>query len=101
MPESEAGCRTDPPVSDPKAAGTSPAATATADPPEEPPGTLFVFHGFFVGPYAEFSVEDPIANSSMLVRPRIIAPAFLRRSTTVASYAATYFERIFEPADAV
>ena len=32
------------------------AATAAADPPDEPPGTYFRFHGFFVGPYALNSV---------------------------------------------
>ena len=33
-----------------KAAGTSLAATAAADPPEEPPGEQSGFHGFFTGP---------------------------------------------------
>ena len=28
-------------------------------------------HGLWVGPYAEFSVDEPIANSSMLVLPRM------------------------------
>jgi len=32
----------DPPVSVPSAAGTSPAATAAADPPLDPPGIRFV-----------------------------------------------------------
>lgn len=38
-PQNAAGCRIDPPVSVPRAKGTSPAATAAADPPEDPPGT--------------------------------------------------------------
>ena len=37
------------------------------------------------GPNAEFSVDDPIANSSQLVLPTITAPARVRRDTTVAS----------------
>ena len=37
-PQNEAGCRIDPPVSLPRAAGTIRAATAAADPPDEPPG---------------------------------------------------------------
>ena len=37
MPQSEAGPRIDPPVSEPSATGTRPAATAAPDPDEEPP----------------------------------------------------------------
>ena len=37
-PQYEAGSRTEPPVSVPMAAGTMPAATATPEPEEEPPG---------------------------------------------------------------
>ena len=46
-----------------------PAATAAALPPDEPPGTRVVSQGLRVGPKAEFSVEEPIANSSRLVLP--------------------------------
>ncbi len=50
MPHRAAGMRTEPPVSLPMATGASPAATATAEPDEEPPGTRWVprsqgFHG--------------------------------------------------------
>ena len=38
MPQKAAGMRTEPPVSVPIAEGTSPAATATPEPLEEPPG---------------------------------------------------------------
>jgi hypothetical protein len=38
-PQSAAGWRIEPPVSEPSASGTKPAATAAAEPPEEPPGT--------------------------------------------------------------
>ena len=40
----------EPPVSVPIDQGTRPAATAAAEPELEPPGTCFVFHGFFTGP---------------------------------------------------
>ena len=60
------------------------AATAAADPPLEPPGVRSVAHGLRVGPNAEFSVDDPIANSSQLVLPTMTAPAAMSRSTTVA-----------------
>ena len=51
------------------------AATATADPPLEPPGVRSSAQGFLDGPNAEFSVDDPIANSSQLVLPTMTAPA--------------------------
>ena len=64
MPHSAAGWRIEPPVSVPIDHGTVPAATAAAEPPDEPPGTRARSHGFSVGPNAEFSVDEPIANSS-------------------------------------
>ena len=85
MPENDAGWRIEPPVSVPVAAGARSAATAAAEPPDEPPGTCSTFHGFLTGPKAEFSLDEPIANSSMLVLPSVTMPAALRRSTTVAS----------------
>jgi hypothetical protein len=36
------------------------------------------------GPYAEFSFDEPIANSSQLSLPRMTAPASTRRRTAVA-----------------
>ena len=38
MPQSEAGMRTEPPVSEPSAKSQTPAAAAAADPLDEPPG---------------------------------------------------------------
>src|SRR5205823_12556341 len=86
MPHSAAGWRIEPPVSVPSAHGASPAATAAALPPEEPPGTRFRSHGLRTGPKAEFSLEEPIANSSWLVLASRDAPASRRRATTVAVY---------------
>ncbi len=60
-------------------------ATATADPPLDPPGTQSRFHGFRVAPNAEFSVDEPMPNSSRLVLPTMTAPAERSRSTAVAS----------------
>src|SRR6195952_2964716 len=88
----------DPPVSEPRAMGASNAATAAADPPPEPPGMRSRSHGLCVGPYAECSVDEPIANSSMFVLPSGMRPAFLSQATTVASYGGTQPSRIFEPA---
>ena len=85
-PQNDAGCRIDPPVSDPSVYTASFAATEAADPPDEPPGTLFVSNGFLQILNAEFSVVDPIANSSIFNFPRIIAPDFSNFSTTCALY---------------
>ena len=85
MPQNEAGWRTEPPVSEPSAAGTAPAATRAADPPDDPPGTRVLSVGWRVRPYAECSVDEPIANSSQLVLPAIRAPAALSFTTAVAS----------------
>jgi hypothetical protein len=74
----------DPPVSDPSAAGTMRAATATADPPLDPPGARSVAQGLRDGPKTEFSVDDPIANSSRFVLPMTMAPADSSFWTTVA-----------------
>ena len=85
MPQTAAGWRIEPPVSVPIASGASYAATDAAEPPEEPPGTRDRSQGLRVGPNAEFSVEEPIANSSILVLPRMMAPARRSRLVTVAS----------------
>ncbi len=84
-PHSAAGWRMEPPVSEPRASGAKPAATAAAEPPLLPPGTFPVPRGLRVGPNAEFSVDEPMANSSMFVFPNATAPARRSRSTTVAS----------------
>ena len=89
MPQSAEGCLIEPPVSEPSAHGASPAETAAAEPPPEPPGTRSGSQGLRVGPYAEFSVEEPIANSSVFVFPMIGRPAALQRAATVESNCGT------------
>ncbi len=84
-PQKDAGWRIEPPVSEPNAIGTQSAATAAAEPPLDPPGACVRAQGLRTGPNAEFSFDDPIANSSQLVLPTITAPAASRRVTTVAS----------------
>src|SRR5271170_8099301 len=80
-----AGHLTEPPVSVPRARVVIPAETAAALPPEEPPGTLSRFQGFFVGPKALAWVVLPIANSSMLVLPTTIPSSASILRITVAS----------------
>ena len=87
----------DPPVSVPIASGASKAARAAEEPPPEPPGIRVKSHGLWVGPYAEFSVDEPIANSSILVLPKITMSFFLRFATTVESYGGRQPSRIFDP----
>ena len=97
VPVTAAGCRIEPPVSVPMASGASNAASDAAEPPPEPPGIRSRSHGLWVGPKAEFSVEEPMANSSMLVLPRITISASSSREVTVASYGGTQPARILEP----
>jgi len=98
MPQSAAGWRIEPPVSEPSASGARRAATAAADPPLDPPGVRSSAHGLRVGPKAEFSVDEPIANSSQLVLPITTAPARSSRATAVASYGGTNVSSIFDAA---
>src|SRR5450755_1978902 len=76
----------EPPVSLPSAPAASPADTAAALPPLEPPAVRERSQGFRIGPNALFSPDEPMANSSMLVLPTSTASAARRRATTVASY---------------
>ena len=69
----------------PRDAIADPTETTAAEPPELPPGTCSGFQGFFVGPKAEFSVDEPIANSSKFVFPVNTTPLFLNFVITVAS----------------
>ena len=87
-PHSAAGPRADPPASDAVAMGTMPAASATADPPDEPPGDQAVFHGFRVRPKSRFSATPSNANSDVFALPTGIAPAARSSPTTRESVAA-------------
>ena len=72
-------------MSEPNAATAVPAATLAAEPPLEPPGTRLRSRGFRTGPHAEFSFDDPMANSSQLSFPKMMAPACSRRCIAVQS----------------
>src|SRR6188768_4364158 len=96
-PQSEAGWRIEPPVSVAVAMGATRAATAAAEPPDDPPGTSFRSQGLRTGPYQLVSFDEPMANSSMLVLPSVTMPAALSLSTTVASYGDTKLSSIFDP----
>src|SRR5215218_843439 len=101
VPVKAAGWRIEPPVSVAVAPRQSRAATAAADPPDEPPGTRwapsiaplaaaptlepFRRQGFTTGPKQEVSFDEPIANSSLLSLPSITAPSRHRFAVTVDS----------------
>ena len=85
MPHRAAGWRIEPPVSVPRASGASQAATAAAEPPLEPPGMRSRSHGLRVTWKALFSVDEPMANSSMFVLPSSTASAWRSRVMTWAS----------------
>src|SRR3990167_6714558 len=71
-PEKAAGLRTDPPVSEPTAKAHIPAATATAEPLDEPPGTrcTTMSQGLRGVPRTRLVPAPPRANSTVLVLPR-------------------------------
>src|SRR5579862_7259570 len=84
-----AGLRSEPPVSEPVATGTSLQASATAAPPDDPPHVLVRSYGLYVAPKTLLNVCDPAPNSGVLVLPMMIAPARRIRSTTMASSVGT------------
>src|SRR5580704_3758464 len=103
MPVKAAGWRIEPPVSVPRAPGHSCAATAAAEPPEEPPGTICASeprrrHGETTGPHCELSFDEPMANSSLLSLPISTAPSRHRFAVTVDSYGGTKLWRMREQA---
>src|SRR6266850_139895 len=66
------------------------AATADAEPPDEPPGTKVVLapsrrHRLITGPKHEVSFDEPIANSSLLSLPSMTAPSRQSCEVTVDS----------------
>src|ERR1700754_1959988 len=69
-PQHDAGVRIDPPPSDACAAGTMPAATADAEPPDEPPGVRSRFQGLRVAPKSTGSVVQARPSSGVLVLPK-------------------------------
>jgi hypothetical protein len=85
IPQNAAGTRIEPAVSVPIATGTTPAATATAEPDDEPPGTRSGASGFGGVPKCGLSPSPEYASSLRLVFPTHTIPAAARRATTGAS----------------
>ncbi len=74
-PQHDAGMRIEPPPSFACATGTTPLATAAAEPPDEPPDVRPSCHGLWVGPYATGSVVGTRPSSGVFVRPIGTKPA--------------------------
>ena len=87
-PQCAAGIRMDPAMSLAWAAGTMPAATAAADPPELPPGERSSAHGLWVTPAATGSVVPISASSGRFVRPRFTRPAARNAAASALSASA-------------
>ena len=97
-PQAAAGMRIEPPPSEPVATGTIPVATATAEPPEDPPDVRSRLNGLRVAPNNGLSVTPLAASSGVLVLPTTMQPAALRRRTSTESPVATGASRqICEP----
>ena len=85
MPQADAGIRTEPPVSVPGARSTSPAASAAADPEDEPPGMRASSCGLRTGGRPGVWPIIPHASWCIASLPTIVAPASRWRRTLVAS----------------
>src|SRR5207244_6544766 len=68
-PQQAAGIRIEPPESLPSAASARPAASAAAEPPDEPPAIRPGAIGFGTVPKCAFSEVIPYANSCKFVLP--------------------------------
>src|SRR5437870_7651293 len=88
-PQHAAGTRIDPPPSLAWAIGAMPAATAAAEPPEEPPGVRPRSHGLRVAPKRRGSVTGSAPNSGDEVAPTITNPASRSRRVRKPSYSGT------------
>src|SRR5439155_1653903 len=93
MLQNAAGPRIEPPVSEPSAPWASPAASAAAEPLEEPPGMCSRLHGFFAGWKRWPGNWRPKANSCVMSLPSITQPARWSRVTHVASSSGTQSAR--------
>src|SRR5436305_5730715 len=77
IPQQAAGMRLDPPPSVPMPIGPSPAATAAAAPPDDPPDVRDRSQGLAARPNSGASVKHLWPNSGVVVLPTRIAPADL------------------------
>ena len=90
MPHQAAGPRMEPPVSEPMAPRHRPAATAAAEPEDEPDGSCSGFQGLRAGGHGRSKLVPPMANSQVASLPVKMAPAWASLLTQVASVVGTW-----------
>ena len=88
-PQNEAGLRNEPPVSEPVQTGSMSVASATAEPPDEPPALSIGLNGLPVAPHTGLRLFEPAPNSGTLVLPTTTAPAARTRPTMTLSWLGT------------
>ncbi|MNC84845.1 hypothetical protein D3C83_04130 [compost metagenome] len=88
-PHFAAGMRSEPPVSEPVHTGSMSQASATADPPDEPPALRLGSKGLPVAPHTTLRELAPAPNSGTLVLPTTTAPAARTRATMALSRSGT------------
>ena len=88
-PHIAAGMRNEPPVSVPLQSGSMSHASATAEPPDEPPALRFGLNGLPVAPHTALRVFAPAPNSGVLVLATMMAPAARTRATMLESKSGT------------
>ena len=81
--------RSEPPVSEPVHTGSMSHASATAEPPDEPPALSVGSNGLPVAPHTRLRVLAPAPNSGTLVLPTTMAPAARTRATMALSRSGT------------
>src|SRR6202030_4671735 len=96
IPVRAAGPRTEIARSLPMRMGERPAAIAPDSPPLEPPGVRSKFHGFLDKPVTRLSVSCQAENSGRLVLASGMAPAALKRVTTVPFFSGIFPQNILE-----
>src|SRR6478609_4614106 len=96
-PQNDAGPRIEPPVSEPSEAGTMPAASAAADPLDDPPLKCSTCHGLRDGGHGKSNDGPPCANSCVCSLPSSTAPASCSSFVVVASNVGTLSMPTFEP----
>src|SRR5262249_60267631 len=79
----------EPPVSEPMAVRTSPAATAAPDPDDDPPVKWSRFQGLRAGGNGRSKLGPPIANSCVASLPSRTAPPLFNLASTTQSLLGT------------
>ena len=88
-PQIAAGILRDPPVSEPVQIGSISVASATAEPPDDPPAFRAGLNGLPVAPQTGLRVLAPAPISGTLVFAVTMAPAALSRATRLLSFEGT------------